>query len=178
MLPMALNIIGFNLAWLATVLGAAEGLPWAGPAALLVFAAFQLPASSRPRYDVTAILVFVTAGLVVDSFWSVTGLVQYASAWPSDILAPVWLVALWGSFSLTLGHSLAWIRRRPVAAAVLGGIGGGFSYWVGAGLGAVQPNISAELYGVLVGLSWAVVFPALISLTARAARRRLPAYQR
>jgi len=53
MLPLAANIVGFNLAWFATVVGAAEGLAWAGPAALLVFAAFQVPASPRPRYDLT-----------------------------------------------------------------------------------------------------------------------------
>jgi len=178
MLPLAANIVGFNLAWLATVVGAAEGFAWAGPAALLVFAAFQVPASPRPRYDLTALVLFTASGLVVDSVWSLGGLVSYASPWPSAALAPVWLVALWGSFSLTLGHSLAWIRRRPFAAAALGGLGGGFSYWAGARLGAVEAHIPEALYGVLVGLTWAVVFPALIRATAWMSRRRSPAYQR
>ena len=178
MLPVVANIVGFNLAWFATVVGAAEGLAWAGPAALLVFAAFQIPASPRPRYDLTAIAVFAAAGLVVDSVWSLAGVVSYAAAWPSPALAPVWLVALWGSFSLTVGHSLAWIRQRPLAAAALGGLGGGFSYWAGARLGAVEAHVPEALYGVLVGLTWALVFPALIRLTALAARRRLPANQR
>lgn len=177
MLPLALNVAGFNLAWLATVLGAAEGLAWAGPAALAVFAAYQVPASPRPRYDLTAVAVFASAGLALDSFWSLTGIVDYASAWPVASLAPVWLVALWGSFSLTLGHSLAWIRGRPALAAVFGGVGGGVSYWVGARLGAVQPTIPDALYGLFVGLSWAVVLPVLITVTARLARRRRsPAY--
>lgn len=178
MLPMAMNVVGFNLAWLATVVGAAEGYGWAGPAALLVFAAFQVPASARPRYDLTAMAVFAGAGVLIDSAWSLAGLVSYASPWPSAALAPVWLVALWASFSLTLGHSLAWIRRRPVVASLFGAFGGGFSYWVGARLGAVEPHIPALAYGILVGLTWAVVFPALIGATARLARRRLPAYER
>lgn len=178
MWPLALNVAGFNLAWLATVLGAAEGLGWAGPAALVVFAAFQLPASARPRYDLVAMGVFAAAGVVVDSAWSLAGLVSYAAPWPFAALAPAWLVALWASFSLTLGHSLAWIRRRPVLAAAFGGLGGGFSYWMGASLGAVELHVPAPLYAAVVGLTWAVVFPGLIGLTARAARRRLPAYER
>jgi len=178
LLPLAGNIVGFNLAWFATVAGAAQGLAWAGPVALLVFAAFQVPASPRPRYDLTAIAVFSAAGIVVDSAWSLGGLVSYASAWPSASLAPAWLVALWGSFSLTVGHSLAWVRGRPFAAALLGGLGGGFSYWAGARLGAVEVHVPEALYGLLVGLTWAMVFPALIRLTAVMARRRLPAYQR
>jgi hypothetical protein len=177
-LPVALNLIGFNLAWLATVLGAADGLAWAGPAAMAIFAAFQVPASPRPRYDLTAMAVFAAAGVVVDSAWSASGAVAYAAAWPSQLLAPVWLVALWASFSLTLGHSLAWIRRKPVAASLLGGLGGGFSYWAGVRLGAVELNIPEPVYALGVGLSWAIIFPALIGATARLARRRLPAYQR
>lgn len=177
-LPVAANAVGFNLAWAVTVFGAAGGLSWAGPAALLVFATIQLSLAARPRYDLAAMGVFALAGLVIDSAWSLAGILSYAAPWPSPALAPAWLVSLWASFALTLGHSLAWLRPRKVLAAVFGLLGGGFSYWVGARIGAVELAIPGWQYALGVGLCWAVALPVLISLTARVARPRLPAHQR
>jgi hypothetical protein len=177
-LPTAMNAIGFNVVWLVTVFGAAGGLAWAGPAALLVFATVQVSMAARPRYDLTAMAVFAAAGLLIDSAWSLSGAVSYAAPWPTAALAPVWLVTLWAAFSLTIGHSLAWLRPRPALAASFGLLGGGFSYWVGARVGAVELAIPGWLYAATVGLVWAAALPVLIRLTARTARRRLPAYQR
>lgn len=177
-LPAAANAVGFNIVWAITVFGAAAGLGWAGPAALLIFATIQVSMATRPRYDLTAMAVFAGAGLVIDSAWSLAGALTYSAGWPHPGFAPVWLVSLWAAFSLTIGHSLAWLRPRPVLAAVFGLLGGGFSYWVGARLGAVQLGIPAWTYAVGVGLCWAVALPALIRVTARLVRRRSPAYQR
>jgi len=175
-LPVAANAVGFNIVWAVTVFGAAGGLPWAGPAALLVFATIQVSMATRPRYDLAAMAVFATAGLLIDSAWSLSGALTYAAGWPSPQLAPVWLVSLWASFSLTLGHSLAWLRPRPALAALFGLMGGGFSYWVGARVGAVELAMPGWIYAVAVGLCWAVALPALIRVTARIARPRSPAY--
>jgi len=177
-LPAAANAIGFNFVWIITVFGAAGGLAWAGPAALLIFATIQVSMAARPRYDLAAMGVFATAGLLIDSAWSLSGAVSYAAPWPAGNFAPLWLVTLWAAFSLTIGHSLAWLRPRPVLAGLFGLLGGGFSYWVGARIGAVEAAIPAWLYGAAVGLCWAVALPALIRLTAIVARPRLPAYQR
>lgn len=178
--PAAANAVGFNIVWAVTVLGAAAGLAWAGPAALLVFATLQLRLAARPHYDLAAMTVFASAGLVIDSAWSLAGALSYAAPWPAAGLAPVWLVTLWAAFALTLGHSLAWLRPRPLLAGAFGLLGGGFSYWVGARLGAVELNIPAWQYAAGVGLCWALALPLLIRLTAQLARRRfrLPAHQR
>jgi hypothetical protein len=177
-LPAAANAVAFNLVWLATVLGAANGLPWAGPAAVAVFATLQLSMAVRPRYDVAAMAVFAAAGLLIDSAWSLSGAVSYAGAGPAPHLAPPWLVALWAGFALTIGHSLAWLRPRLALASVFGLLGGGFSYWAGARFGAVEPAMPAWLYAVGVGVCWAVALPALIQLTTVVAHLRLPAHQR
>lgn len=181
-LPVAANAIGFNIVWFITVFGAAAGLAWAGPAAFLLFAAVQLSLAARPRYDLAAMAVFATAGVFIDSAWSLSGALVYAAAWPSPQLAPVWLITLWAAFALTLGHSLAWLRSNLGLAALFGLLGGGFSYWVGARVGAVELAIPAWRYAAGVGLAWAVALPALIRLTARVARatrprRDLPAHQ-
>ena len=180
-LQPAANAVGFNIAWFITVFGAAAGLAWAGPAALILFAAVQVGLSARPRYDLVAMGVFASAGFVIDSAWSLSGAVSYAAAWPSPAFAPIWLVTLWATFALTLGHSLAWLRPRPALAALFGLLGGGFSYWIGARVGAVQLAIPGWIYAVGVGLCWAVALPALIRLNARIMRgitSRSPTYQR
>jgi hypothetical protein len=176
--PVAANAIAFNVVWLITVLGAAGGLAWAGPAALLIFAVAQVSSAARPRYDLAAMGVFATAGLVIDSAWSLSGMVSYAAAWPAAHFAPLWLVTLWAAFSLTIGHSLAWLRPRRKLTRLVGLLGGGFSYWAGARLGAVELAMPAWLYGAAVGLCWAVALPVLIRATAIAARPRLPAHKR
>lgn len=176
-LPTLFNAVGFNIVWAATVFGAAAGLPWAGPLAFVAFAALQLRISTQRRYDVAAMTVFALAGILIDSAWSLSGALSYAAGWPSPHLAPIWLITLWAGFALTLGHSLAWLRPRPALASVFGLLGGGFSYWMGARIGAVELAVPGLFYGVLVGLCWAVALPALIRLTAAVARPRLPAYQ-
>jgi len=176
-LPVAANAVAFNIVWAITVFGAAAGLAWAGPAAVLIFAALQVSMSARPHYDLAAMAVFATAGIAIDSAWSLSGALSYAAGWPSPHLAPIWLVTLWAGFSLTLGHSLAWLRPRPALAAAFGFFGGGFSYWVGARIGAVELAMSGVLYGVIVGLCWAVALPLLIRVTDVVAQRRLPANQ-
>jgi hypothetical protein len=177
-LPTVVNAVGFNIVWFITVFGAAGGLAWAGPSALLIFALVTISMSARPRYDLAAMAVFATAGLVLDSAWSVAGAVNYSAGWPFQQLAPIWLVTLWAAFALTVGHSLAWLRPRPVLAGLFGLLGGGFSYWVGARVGAVELAIPAWQYGIGVGLVWAIALPALIRLTAVAAHSRLPTHQR
>jgi hypothetical protein len=172
------NAVGFNIVWAVTVLGAAAGFAWAGPAALLIFATVQLSVAARPRYDLCAMAVFAGAGLLIDSAWAWSGAVSYRAPWPSGTLAPIWLVGLWAAFSLTIGHSLAWLRPRPALAALFGFLGGGFSYWMGARLGAVELAIPAWLYAACVGLCWAAALPGLIRLTARVARPCSPANQR
>lgn len=177
-LPTVANAVGFNIVWFITVFGAAGGLAWAGPAALALFAIVQVSMAVRPRYDLAAMGVFAVAGLLIDSAWSLAGAVAYAAPWPSAMLAPVWLVTLWAAFALTIGHSLAWLRPRKGLAAMFGLLGGGFSYWMGARIGAVELAIPGWIYAAGVGLCWAAVLPVLIHLTARLSRLRLPANQR
>jgi hypothetical protein len=176
-LPTVFNAVAFNIVWAATVFGAAAGLAWAGPLAFVAFAFLQLRISAQRRYDVAAMTVFALAGILIDSAWSLSGALSYAAGWPSPHLAPIWLVTLWAAFALTVGHSLAWLRPRPALASVFGLLGGGFSYWVGARIGAVELAVSGWFYGIAVGLCWAIALPALLRLTAAVARPRLPAYQ-
>ena len=50
------NAVCFQLVWVACVGGAAKGWWWAGPAAVAIFAAWQLPLSRWPRADMLLML--------------------------------------------------------------------------------------------------------------------------
>ncbi|WP_426806225.1 DUF2878 family protein, partial [Stenotrophomonas sp. SrG] len=64
--------------------------------------------------------VAVLCGLVVDGLAGTSGQVVYAAAWPNAWLAPVWILARWAAFGMTLTVSLKVLQRRLWLAARLG----------------------------------------------------------
>jgi len=163
------NILAFQAVWFASVIGAASGRPWLGAALLLPFTAWQLAVSDDPAYDRRAIALLCVAGLVIDSIYPLAGMLSYAAAWPSAMLAPVWLVLMWVNLALTLNHSLAWLRGRPVLAALFGGSGGALSYYAGFRLGAMELHWEAPATMALIGLVWSLSLPALYGILDRMA---------
>ena len=162
-----INAILYQLTWLAAVGGAGHGWWWVGPAAALVFAAWQLGASRVRRADFFLILVAVVLGLLVDSLFARSGLLRYAAAAPWHQFAPAWILALWVGFALTLNHSLAYLKTHLPAAAALGGIGAPLAYWAAAsGFGAVMFPADPTPSLATLALVWALLVPALC-LTAR-----------
>ncbi|UCC14583.1 MAG: DUF2878 domain-containing protein [Gammaproteobacteria bacterium] len=154
------NIVAFQGVWFASVLGAAHGYPWIGAVALLPFLLWQLGSSSDPGYDLRALLVMGAAGLAIDSIYPILGSLSYSSPWPSSGFAPAWLVVMWLNLALTMNHSLRWLRRRYLLAALFGSTGGALSYWAGARLGAMQLHWPTSTIIPLIGLIWAVALPA------------------
>lgn len=162
------NLLSFQLVWMATVAGAAHGLWWAGPVAVALFAAWQLPLSPVPRADLALMGIAAIAGFVIDSALVLSGLLSFHTSVPWDFAAPVWIVALWVSFALTLNHSLESLKRRPLLAMLLGLLGGPLAYWAAARVwAAVDLNGSALLALAVIGLVWALLTPLLLGLADR-----------
>lgn len=156
------NMLFYQATWLIAISGAAHGLWWAGPIAVAVFAAWQLPLSDRPRADLLLLLVSAAAGFAIDSAFVRGELLSYAAPVPWPDFAPVWIVALWMSFSLTLNHSLAYLKSHLGIAALLGAIGAPLAYWAAArtwgALSFVAPERTALAWLALI---WALLTPAL-----------------
>jgi hypothetical protein len=75
----------------------------------------------------------------------------------ADILVfsiPVWLIAVWLGFVLTLQHSLQWIRANRYVCILVFAIFGPVSYIAGRKFGMIQFSDDVSLYLVLV---WALV---------------------
>ncbi len=161
------NLIGYQAVWFASVAAAAHGLPWIGVGIALCFAAAQWTASPHKAADARLALLGVAAGIVVDGTLAAAGAVAYASASPA-LIAPLWILAMWVAFALTLNHSLAFLQARPAVAAVFGAIAAPLAY-LGAerGFGAVAFSAPPWRPLSLLAIGWALALPLLLACARR-----------
>ncbi len=161
------NLVGYQLVWFAVVISAARGQPGWGISAALAFASTQWWFSPFRGADTRALAFALGCGLVLDGALAATGWLQYASPLIS-LPAPVWIVALWLAFAMTLNHSMNFLRGRPLLAALLGGIGGPLAYLGAArGFDAVVFVAPAWHAIALLAFGWAAVLGSLAVLTQR-----------
>lgn len=170
-----LNAVSYQLVWLAAVWGASHGQGWLGPVALLPFALLHL---RQPDGHVDAWLVLAagTLGSLLDTLYAASGAIAYAAPFPSAHAAPLWIVALWAAFALTLRHSLRWLRGRWLPTILFGALGAPLAYLAAArGWQAVGFPHGAGIALITLALAWACALPALFWLAAaleRSARAR------
>ncbi|MBD8527507.1 DUF2878 domain-containing protein [Pseudomarimonas arenosa] len=169
------NLIGFQAVWMASVGGAANGYWWLGPLAVCLFAGYQIGVGPDRRADLLILAACAVLGFLVDSLWVQLGWMQFASPLPWAHLAPVWIVAMWIGFALTLNHSLAGFKKRLWLAAAFGLVGGPLAYYAAAR--AWSAVAIAEGAGPYIGLAlaWGVLTPLLLLLAERWQRATAPA---
>jgi hypothetical protein len=159
------NFAAYQLAWFAVVIGAANGLAWAGAAVALLVTAVHV-AVTREVFDLKLIGVAAAVGLLIDSTLAMTGLVRFESAW-SQNFAPFWMLTLWIAFATTLNHSLRWLMHRPVSAALGGALGGPMAYYAGVKLGALSIDTPTVAY-LIISMLWCMALLSLSMLVLRA----------
>lgn len=162
---MILNFVLFQLGWLASVLGAARGMPWLGVVVVATIVTVHLLRRGTPR-EPWLVGASALAGGVIDSSLASTGVVVYASPVPWPGLAPIWIVAMWANFAITIRHAMAWLAPMPWLAAGLGAVFGPLAYWGAFGLGAASfPSSSTAMAALAV--VWGASLPILFELSRR-----------
>lgn len=157
------NFLAFQIGWFASVLGAANGMPWLGPIAMLLVVGLHLRLARSPSEELLLICACVLTGAMFDSSLVAFGWVSYSSGVFSEIAAPYWIISMWALFATTLNVSLRWLRRSLSIAAVFGLIGGPLTYLAGQKLGAiVLVDSSAAI--LALGIGWGVMMPLLVRL--------------
>ena len=150
-----INFIAFQIIWLIAVLGAANELLWPTIIAVFAFMLWQLSPQRRHPNDIRFVIYAITFGLILDSLWQASGLIEFKLALP--FIAPIWILLLWITFALTFNHSLTWLKKSPWFPIVFGMIGAPLSYYAGTRLEAVSYPGGALLISVFLSTSWAVV---------------------
>ena len=170
------NMVLFQFCWIAFVAGAGRGIAWAGFPALLVFAVWQIGTSAWPRADVALVAIAAVLGFAFDSAFVRAGLIDYPASAGWHGWAPPWIVGLWMAFALTLNHSLAFLKRKPLAAVVLGALGGPLAYWVAANAWHAATLVAPQSRALLaLALAWGLATPVLAWIATRLAVRELEA---
>jgi hypothetical protein len=116
---LALNILLSQFGWFASVVGAANNLPWAGPAIVGLVVAWHLHVAHRPATELQLIIVCSALGAVFDSLLVMLGWLRYPSGMLAPWLAPYWIVAMWALFATTLNisfRSATWPAQSSAAS--------------------------------------------------------------
>jgi hypothetical protein len=163
MMKTATNFITFQLGWFACVLGAANGMPWIGPAVCLPILALHLAWAARPLAEINLMAAALVFGLLLDSFLVVTGWLVYPNGILLAGMAPYWILTMWVLFASTLNVSMRWLRGKYLMASIFGAVGGPMSYVAGAKLGAVEFG-QAQPALIALAVGWALAMPALLRL--------------
>ena len=167
--PTVYKILNYFLSsagWFACALGAAHGIPWAGPLVVAGAAGLHLSQVRDRRAEGLYLGITVVFGFIVDSVQAARGLITYRGSFVSW-LAPLWIVAMWVLFAIQLNASLRWLRKRLWLAAILGAWGGPASYFAGERLGAITINLDPLLAGAIMAVVWALSVPLLLWVSIR-----------
>ena len=166
MTPIVVNFVAFQVGWLACVLGGAHQLPWLGTLLVSIIIAVHVSRASRPRTELSLVLLAIAIGSVWDSYLVWRDWLEYPSGTLLPDTAPHWILAMWGVFATTLNVSLRWLKQRWLTAIVSGAIAGPLAYYAGAQLGGVMFADQTTAL-IALGLGWAVLMPLLVALSQR-----------
>ena len=154
------NFVFFQVGWFACVLGAAhQQVVWAvlGSLAYIAFHIWRSPNSQQEFGLLAKVLLY---GIATDTLIMYLGLIDFQDAWPSPLVSPAWMWALWLLVASTLNSSLSWLRKNPILGSVLGAICGPLSYEAGIRLGAANWGSGTQIVGIcLISLVWAIAIP-------------------
>jgi len=155
----------FQALWFSAVYGSAKGFVWPYLLFLVALCWWQLQPKRRAKSDIKLILISLCIGLVIDSAWINTGILEFTDKTPISWLSPAWILALWIGFALTINHSMSWLKIHPLLPALLGMISAPLSYLAGKKFGAVVYNYDTLLVSAYIGLAWCIALPIIIQMS-------------
>jgi Protein of unknown function (DUF2878) len=165
-LRIVVNVVAYQCAWFAGVLGAAAQRPWLGVAVAAAAVLWHLHSAVRPQRELRLILIAALCGAAFETLLVASGWVHMSPALLAGSFTPLWMVALWAAFATTLNVSLRALRPRYLLSALLGAVGAPLAYWSGARMGALQWVHELPAL-VVIALGWALLTPLLMKSAQR-----------
>ncbi len=151
--------------WFLLVIGAAKGHYWWPSAVVLALLAAACWRAGPAWWRVmTVIGIGIGCALAVDGSLHKIGIVGYAGADPAIPLPPLWIIVLWGLFAGTLALPARAALTSPIAAGILGLIGGPLAYAGGRTFGALEVSNTGLM---MVGACYALATPMIVLFANR-----------
>lgn len=157
-----INLVIFQLAWFACILGAGNGLPWLG---IVVVGLSAIGHLVYVRFDRSWMVLLPAAfglGWLFDWIVLRSGAMGYPDHARLLTAVPVWMPFMWVNFATTLYLSMSWMKRRYFIAAVFGFLGGPGAYYTGMKLGAVLLGEDLVRSLMIIGVEWVIATPLLL----------------
>lgn len=165
-MPLVVNLLAYQCAWLACVLGAAHQQLAIALVVSLAVLLLHLATASAPRLELALIGVAVVTGGLFESGLVAGGWVRVNDALLVGSSTPLLMVVLWAVFATTLNVALRPLRGRHVLIALLAAVGAPLAYLGGSRLGALEiPDTMPAL--LLISAGWAVMLPLLMRTAQR-----------
>jgi hypothetical protein len=165
-LRIAVNILAYQCAWFACVLGAASQHPLPGIAIAAGAVLWHLHSAARPRRELHLIAIVALCGAAFETLLVASGWVRMSPALLYGSVTPLWMVALWAAFATTLNVSLRALRPHYLLSALFAAVGAPLAYLGGAHLGALQWVHEVPAL-IVIALGWAALTPLLMKSAQR-----------
>ena len=124
---------------------------------------YQKIVIEKPKI-VLAFLIVSLIGLLWENFIIILEVLEYRSNNIVIGFAPLWIVAMWASFSTTIKISLSWLNRKIYLLFIFGFFGGPLSFYAGESLGGVI-FLDRALGYTLLAVGWSIMFPLLFYIS-------------
>lgn len=152
-LKTVVNIIAFQICWMACVIGGNTTALLSLAGLLLIHIGLILPKDAQERRnEIFLIMAVFIFGFTFDNALYHAGFIHFP--YHQGMIIPVWLMILWLAFATTLKHSLSRLTERPLIATAFASIGAPWSYFLGTQLEAIEITPAGML---AIAAGWSVL---------------------
>ena len=146
-----LILLGFQITWLACVLGEYFNYPWLGIVVGLVYLILFFLNIDNKSFALKTIIIFSVPGYIFDSSIQAINIYKIESDLIVGFL-PAWMLILWPTFTTLFVEVLNFLKTRPILSIFLGIIFGPGAYYAGVPFGI------ASYTNLILGLGVMAIF--------------------
>jgi uncharacterized membrane protein len=161
------NFLLFQLGWFACVLGGAYDQALLGSLIAIMVIAYHFYQAPEAIQEFQLLMVALLIGFVFESIITSQGFARYSHGQVFDAIAPIWIILMWPLFATTLNLSMRWLKGlSALLIALIGALFAPLAYYAGNRIGAVEYD-SLTLSMSLIAIAWAVLLPALVTMSLK-----------
>lgn len=164
------NFILVYLGWILCLQQVIQGHPYRGAVAATLVICFHFLIATTRKSDLKLLLTMALMGTILDTCYIALGIIKYHGTY-FPWMAPLWITILWGLLSLSIGHSLAWLKGHWLIEGSFGAVGAPLTYLAAVKAGAAQFTSPLWIALLTIGGAWFFVLPLLFKLSTFYARQ-------